>query len=475
MKRLTALLPLLFVLFACRNSAGHLSSAPAVLARWHFQGATYLQTQTSAPALAKAASALGSEAIGVRLATNLVRVVLQRLNVADEPQLTPLLAPLANDLLRYESAGEVTAHGWRVTVHLPTERAHAWQAHASSLAILGTQAGAPSLSYANGWLVVSSGTVNGAGSLPIQAGTFFNGEGDLAALLGGAPADWPRFQATAAVASNNVVTHATFDFSKPPLSALPEWQLPEKMAHAPFTQFTAFRGGAPWLQKLAWWNEIFGTQSPEQVFGWSSADGQLCSFWAAPVTDPKGNIERIFSTVSPHFGTNGLLSGRPELATNHEAVAVFNPLGVKPVAAHVRQGSQDFLLAALFPGGRSTNPIPARLRTTLQDPNLVFHDVEFTPESIQHWNAIFQFYQVMKGMPVNARKALAHDWMWNSMTELGDAVTVVHQTSPTRLTLERSSSLGLTGLELVVASRWLDGPIKPLPGGRLSLPVPPAP
>ena len=188
----------------------------------------------------------------------------------------------------------------------------------------------------------------------------------------------------------------------------------------------------------------------------------MCSWLAVPVADPRGNLERIFSTLEPHFGTNGFLTGRLELATNHEAVAVLNPLGIKPVIAHVRQGDQDFLLGALFPGGASTHPIPRGLLATLAEQNLVYQDVEFTPESIQHWNAIFQCYQVMKGHPVNAPKAEAHSWMWSGQSEFGDAVTAVHRVSPTRFTLERSSTIGFTGLELVLATRWLDGPIKPV-------------
>ena len=133
MKRLTALLPLLFVLFACRNAAGRSSSTPPAIARWHFQGATFLETQTVAPTLAKVASVPGAEAVGARLATNLIRGLTQRLSLADGPALTSALAPLANDLLRYESAGEVTAQGWRLTVHLPSDRAAVWQQKVAAL------------------------------------------------------------------------------------------------------------------------------------------------------------------------------------------------------------------------------------------------------------------------------------------------------------------------------------------------------
>lgn len=473
MKRLTALLPLLFVLFACRHAAGRSSSTPPAIARWHFQGATFLETQSVAPTLAKVTSVPGAEAVGTRLATNLIRGLTQRLSLAEGPALISALAPLANDLLRYESAGEVTAQGWQLTVHLPSDRATVWQQKVAALGALGTKAGPPTMTWTNGWVTVGSGPIGRRGWLPLPAGNFLNCEGDFAEILKGTPADWPRFQLTAGLASNTVITRGSLEFSKPPLAPLPEWKLPDRLARAPFTQFSAVRGVAPLLDRLPWWHQIYGAHSPDQLFTWSTADGQLCSWLTAPVTEPQGNLERIFTTLLPYFGTNGFLQGRPELATNREAVAVFNPLGVKPVVGHVRQGSQDYLLAALFPGAQSTNPFPKRLRATLLEPNLVYQDVEFTPESFQHWNAIFQLYQVMKGFPVNAPKALAHQWIWGAQTELGDAVTAVHQVSPHRFTLERTSSVGLTGLELVLATRWLDGPIKALPGGRLILPVPP--
>ncbi len=344
--------------------------------------------------------------------------------------------------------------------------------HFRGLQFLETQTVAPTVARVASMpeAEASSGGTDEGDWIPLLPGSFLNLDGDSSVLFSGSSEDCPRFQLSAELATNRVMTHATLDFMTPPLGPLPEWRLPEKMAHAPFTQFTAFRGGRSWLERQAWAREIFGKETPDQVFAWSTADGQMCSWLAVPVADPRGNLERIFSTLEPHFGTNGFLFGRLELATNHEAVAVFNPLGIKPVIAHIRQGDQDFLFGALFPGGASTRPIPRGLLAMIAEPNLVYQDVEFSPESIQHWNAIFQCYQVLKGHPVNASKAQAHPWMWSAQSELGDAVTAVHRVSPTQFTLERSSTIGFTGLELVLATRWLDGPIKPVLVGHLPKP-----
>ena len=102
-------------LVAC--SSGSLAgSAATSVARWRFLGATQLQGQSKVPALAAAFSGTNSSAVGARLATNLTRVLLQRLDRPDADAALKTLAPLMLDVLRNESAGEIAATGWRLTV-----------------------------------------------------------------------------------------------------------------------------------------------------------------------------------------------------------------------------------------------------------------------------------------------------------------------------------------------------------------------
>ena len=143
-------------LVAC-SSASRVGAAPARVARWRFLGATQLQGQSKVPALAAVFSGTNSAAVGARLATNLTRVLLQRLDRPDADAALKTLAPLMLDVLRHESAGDITATGWRLTVRLPADRWPAWQQSGPALFSLGGSANSGVLTYTNGWLTTGSG------------------------------------------------------------------------------------------------------------------------------------------------------------------------------------------------------------------------------------------------------------------------------------------------------------------------------
>lgn len=442
-------------LTSCSSGPSGSSSSPAV-ARWRFVGGGALQSQSGAPALAALLGGSNSIPAGDRLATNLVRALCQRLGRPAGADVA-VLSPLMRDLLRHESAGEVTSTGWRITVRLPADRWPAWQKAGGTLASLSAQA-APVLGYTNGWLTAGAGKVGGGGWLALTNGNVLVAEGDLARVVDGLAAQWPRVRVGAGFEDGKVVTRAQMDFTAPPLGPLPEWKLPERMAHGPFSQFVAMRGAQELGGRLDWWREAFGGRPPAQLFAWSQPEVPFRNWIAVPSQDPSGDLERWFQAFGRVFGGPGTRTGRVVMATNHSAFAVLDTLkGLQPVVSPVRQGNDTFLLASIFPAERSTNALSAPLRRRLAEKDVAYLDAEFTPEAVDHWNVLFQLDQMLQGRLPNARNARAHAWMIDNRSALGDSETVVRQVTPTRLAFERRSSAGVTGLELVLLTRWIDG------------------
>jgi len=456
-------------------------SATATVARWRFVGATQLQTQSIAPALASLLTGTNSGPTADRLATNLTRVLLQRLGRSDVPAATAVLAPLLADVFRHESAGEVGAKGWRMTVKLPAGRWSAWEQAGGLLGGLTENATGAVLAYTNGWLNVGGGSVSGAGWLTLSNGAVWAAEGDLARIFHGAAEDWPRARLGVSLEGGRVVTRASLDFLKNPLSPLPEWKLPERMAHGPFSQFAAARGVSRLAGRIDWWREAFAGQPPDQVFWWSQPEVPFRNWMAVPTQDPKADLQRLFATIGKVFGEQGVRFGRAVMATNQSAFAILETLqGLEPVVSQVKQGDGSFLLASLYPAARTTNAISANLRRLLAEKDVVYQDAEFTPEAIDHWNVLFQLNQMLQSNRPNARNARAHSWMVDNRASLGDSETLVRQVTPNRLALERKSSAGITGLELVLLTRWLDGDdyqrrrpgVPPMPTGASQPPKP---
>ena len=440
------------------SSAPLRSTATSPVARWHFVGAAQLQSQTLAPALAAVLNGTNSAPAADRLATNLVRVLWQRVGGREEAQATAVLAPLMRDLLRYESTGEVTANGWRLNVKLPANRWPQWQQAQGALAGLSVGTTGTVLSYTNGWLTAGAGGAVGAGGPALTNGAVLAGEADLARIFGGATAPWPRARLGASLVGGKVLTQASLDFSTPPIKALPAWRLPERMAHGPFSQFVAVRGIDELAGRVNWWRESFGGHPPDQMFAWAQPEVPFRNWVAVPTADATGDLGRWFALAKEVFSPAAGRSGRAAMATNNTAFAVFDTLkGLQPVVTQVKQGGDTFLLGSLYPADKSTNSISASLRRRLAEKDLVYQDAEFTPESVEHWNVLFQVNQILQSHLPNARNARAHAWMIDNRAVLGDSETVVRQVTPNRYALERTSSAGVTGLELVLLTRWLDG------------------
>ena len=449
------------------------SETRRMMARWSFAGSEQLGKQLVAPVLAGVLSGTNSIAFGERLAARLAGALWHRMGRPEDADVPAELVGLMLDLLRHESTGAIAADGWQVRVRLPDNRAAAWQ---EGVRIIGSAVpdGIVRISSTNGWLTVAGGKDWNENWLSLKPGAVLAAEADLAKVFNGMPDEWPHIQFDATLEDGRVLTRATADFSRPPLGPLPKWRLPEKMAHGPFAQFTAIRGISPLASRLGWWRDVFNGQTPDQMFFWSQPEIEFRNWIAVPSQDPSGDLERLYFLAGQMFGEGRLRSGRPVMSTNRIAFALLDTFkGLQPVIRRVGQGEGAFLLGSLYAANPSTNRLSPKLREAISGADVVLQDAELTADAVSHWNVLFQLNQMLQQHLPNARNARANAWMFEHQPSLGAAETQVRQVLPTRLTLERRSSLGATGLELVLLTRWLDGTDHALRGSRLP-PVPTA-
>jgi hypothetical protein len=93
----------------------------------------------------------------------------------------------------------------------------------------------------------------------------------------------------------------------------------------------------------------------------------------------------------------------------------------------------------------------------------MYYDWEISQARLEDWRMTSTFYRMVAGYQSPATNTLSYRWLsdTNITGRLGNSVTEVTRVSPTELKVLRSSSVGLTGLELFRLVTWLDDPAFP--------------
>jgi hypothetical protein len=129
-----------------------------------------------------------------------------------------------------------------------------------------------------------------------------------------------------------------------------------------------------------------------------------------------------------------------------------------PYLRPVSDANRGFLHWGIFPVPASTNPPPAPLFQELtREPNLVYYDWEITQGRLNQLRPLLDLSAVFLTLSPLSTNSNAAIWLDTVEPRLGNAVTMVSATSPRELQFVRTSHLGLTGLELLVLSSWIDG------------------
>jgi hypothetical protein len=261
---------------------------------------------------------------------------------------------------------------------------------------------------------------------------------------------------------DNVLTHATADFSRPLALELKPWNIPTNLIHGPLTSFTAARGIAPWLGTLPAWQKLEFTPPPDQAWLWSQAGTPFQTYFAAPLPGASNQVWQL----SKRLLQNGNLwlaahaQGNFQWATDPGRVVWNDALVISPWLVGRNENQKDYLMAGLYAIEPGDLDVPSQdmLHTVLNTTNLVFYQSERTGSRVEDSFFITQLFRVVFKKAQLPPDAKATAWLKGVESQLGTSTTLVTETGPAQLSFARESAVGFTSLELHLLGDWLESP-----------------
>lgn len=279
----------------------------------------------------------------------------------------------------------------------------------------------------------------------------------------------PKMQLAVVGQKGELLPSGTFELSQP-LPALPDWQIPSDMIHGRLTSFTAVRGFAPWLEKQPWAKWLQISPEPNQAFSWSVGEYPIESYLAVPVSNSITALSQLAQNITADTNWEKHLLYTVPLERTNDRIALGKiPFFVSPEVRAITDPSGDYLLADFFPNLPGPQPPEALLQKMNRD-NLVAYHWEVTPARLKDLPHLTQLALMLtKHRQVDAGSP-AGQWLARITPALGDSVTEVTQTGASELSFRRSAPAGLTAIELMALTEWLEAPN--FPGCDMSLPPP---
>ncbi|HWN94172.1 MAG TPA: hypothetical protein VNT99_04000 [Methylomirabilota bacterium] len=500
MKTLVSAVALAALVFAgCQNDFSRaITRAPGddLILRAHFIGSDRLLKDNSAPSLnevwkLKSSVELRNHALD-RFAT-LPFLWLSNALPKDAANQAALFRPLLDDALARESFVEWHTSAFSLAAKLPDNRARDWDTNlrrAMTNWKLGTpspsnragtsgweltKAGVPVVRFTrvDDWVAVTVGPdaanvesnalarVKQFASRP--SGAWLEGDANLAqwkgrfSLLDGF-SNLPAAHFSLSNRADFVRTLVQFDFPKPHQWKAEPWQIPTNIIWDPLMDFTVVRGISGALEELPVFGKLGWNPAPSQIYGWGVRDFPFQVNYAFParnVSRQLKNIEpRLRSEITRLAGTNFL--GFLMLETNQLNLSWRGMPLAAPQVEVVKDGTREFAVVSFFPFAKLNERPPQELFTQIERPNLVLYDWESTQHRMNTWRQVYQLGEIGTHRMLSPTNALDQRWQSDVMPLLRDCVTELLATAPAQMTLVRKSSIGLSSIELVTLSRWIE-------------------
>ncbi|HTI73133.1 MAG TPA: hypothetical protein VMF06_24375 [Candidatus Limnocylindria bacterium] len=447
--------------------AGCSKEKPTLEARWQFVGADGLRTATAPLGVRAMFAAPRAAEIGDRLVTNVTKEVGKWLSGGTmvDPAVDAALHPIVEDLLSHESKGEIwrASNGERevvLAVKVTKERADIWvKAWSEAWSKASSKKRVISVSADRGWLFAVSDL--DAGLLPglkkevldtPPPHSLFSVEGALASV--------PKYKLEAINAKGKVKWAGHFAAPSLQIQKLPEWSVPTNIVRDPMIAFTALRGFSPLLFDQLGLSDLLPEEKPGQIFVWSQPEIPFQSGLAVEMTDPARFGARTANRLLPYF------QGRPDgthwngqlfIDTNTFVIRMMDSL-LAPALVPAKGEGKRFSILAFAPPPRSNSPPAPELLVELKKPGTVYYDWEITSENAEHWGGLLSSFDAIRTLIPPGSKSPGQQWLWGCSTNLGNTITRVTQTTPGEFDLVRNSDSGLSAMELVLFSRWVDPP-----------------
>jgi hypothetical protein len=291
------------------------------------------------------------------------------------------------------------------------------------------------------------------------------------------PQDWPRISFAITGNGKDVVTRGHLNFSKP-LPEIEPWNIPASLIHEPLHSFTAVQGLKSWLSSWPAWQNLHAGAPPNQLFCWAQGGSPFLGYAASPLADAPGAMAKIapaiMDSLNPLLATNR--TGKWERATNSDGL-VWNMVPIiNPFVQSTEVGQQHFLLAGLSPLAITNTRAPTvTLKELTGQPNVVYFDREITSPREDAWVYLGQLFRIIMRRNQLPPEGPPLSWLKASGPFLGTSATTVTKTGPAELSLVRTSTVGLTALELQLLADWLESPRFPFEPHSVVSKLPPFP
>jgi len=232
--------------------------------------------------------------------------------------------------------------------------------------------------------------------------------------------------------------------------------------------FMAVRGIRPLLKSSGLWDELkFGT-TPDQATFWSQSGHPALRFFAMPRQQSSNQMELLSKYL--------LTEVNPKMAifpnTTNVPIGSFEPIPgsqrlrwhgipyIVPSLDVATTESQDFITGGLFSNRITNNSAPDSLLGQFKnDSSILLYDWESSEATTYALIQISQTIRFVFGLNrFSMTNNAALPWIVAVSPKLDTSGTTIRLISTNAVTLTRSSTIGLTGLEIHLLAEWLESP-----------------
>jgi hypothetical protein len=200
-------------------------------------------------------------------------------------------------------------------------------------------------------------------------------------------------------------------------------------------------------------------------------------FCAAPFPDGSNQVyqmtEFLLRDGNAWMKTNGI--GRFKQPKDSNSVAWDTIPFLEPHLEVAPTNAGDFAFLRFGPASITNRPAPPELYAQfLGWTNMVAYDWELSGPRVESWLYIAQFFRFALRKNQVPPESLSVAWLNAIGPQLGNCGTQVTQSEPNELSFVRTSTIGVSALELQLLADWFESPNFPR-GLTTFAPRPPAP
>lgn len=279
------------------------------------------------------------------------------------------------------------------------------------------------------------------------------------------PPTTPRIELSMFGEGENVRSLGTLMLSQPLAQPLDGWHFPSNAIPKSITSFTAARAVGDGLGLLLPFDRWQVGTPPDQCFVWSLPSLPMQTVLAIPLVrdDQRPTLVRqwLLTAGNAWLATNSV--GKWTEMDGSAGVQWEGAPFMTPFVRPFTDPAGQFLGFGIVPTP-ITNSVPNRdLAGRLHArTNAVYYDWEFTGPRIESWFYLGQLARVIFGRGQLPTEAPVTRWLKALQPKLANAGTVIALVDPTKLTFERTSTLGFTAVELHLFADWIESPRFPL-------------